>query len=182
MYVEVQEVIGMECRDLLTDGYGRILIEIEPVLEGLKFEDLDWRSWPECTGIGWLIWHITRKEDSAIAYLMHEEQLWITEMWHARYSRLADMCDGGTGHLSEDIAAFQSPDIETITGYHYAVLSRTRKYLSSLTGDDLGRVLNLKYLPPLTTLGSFLIMIMGEELQHVGQADYIRCMHNGIDW
>lgn len=172
----------MECRDLLTDGYVRVLSEIEHVLEGVRFEDLDWQPCTECNSIGWLIWHLTRTQDSAIAYLMHVEQIWITEMWHSRFGRPADPRDSGTGHTAEDLAAFKSPDSQVLLDYHSAVLDRTRKYLSTLTGDDLDRVINLKYLPPLTTLGSFLIMIMADGLQHAGQAGYVRGIRSGLGW
>ncbi len=146
----------MDWRDLLSDGYGRVLTELEHVLEGLKPEDLNWQPRPDCNSIGWLAWHLTRVQDASISFVMRAEQLWIKDNWHSKFDRPADPGDIGTGHTLEMVAAFKSPDAATLIDYHHAVLERSKGYFNTLTSEDLDRVLKMKWLPPLTTLGSFL--------------------------
>ncbi|MGD0353862.1 MAG: DinB family protein [Dehalococcoidia bacterium] len=172
----------MDYQNLLSDGYDRALAELEHVLEGLKPEDLNWQPRPDCNSIGWLAWHLTRSQDAALSIAMRQEQLWIKDGWHSRFNRPADPRDMGTGHTPEDVAAFEAPDVETLIGYHRAVLERSKQYFNTLTAEDLDRVLNMKWLPPLTTLGSFLIMIMADSFQHAGQAGYVRGLHEGLGW
>jgi hypothetical protein len=172
----------MEGHDLLSDAYEQVLVALEQTLEGLKPEDLSWQPRPECNSIGWLAWHLTRGQDSAISFLMREDQLWGREGWHEKFGRPADPRDGGSGHTPEDIASYKSPDIPTIIGYHRAVLARSKKYFATLSSQDLDRVLNLKFLPPLTTLGTFLIMMLSDGMQHAGQMGYVRGMRHGMGW
>ena len=172
----------MDSLELLRDGFEKVLSGVEHVLEGLEAEDLAWQPRPDCNSIGWLAWHLVREQDSAISYLMKAGQIWIAEGWHEKYGRAADPRDIGTGHTVEEAGAFRSPDIPVALDYHRAVLERTKKYLDSLTIQELDRVVNLKYLPPLTTVGTFLITIMADGLEHAGQMGYVRGLHHGIGW
>ena len=93
-----------------------------------------------------------------------------------------DPKDIGFGHTSEDIAAFKSPDADTILGYHHAVLERTRRYISSLSAADLDRELNEPWYQPLPTAGVRLISVLADDLQHVGQIAYARGLLKGKGW
>ena len=66
----------MEWRDLIIDGYGRVLEKVEPALAGMTKADLDKQPRPDCNSTGWIVWRLTRGQDSQIAALMGEEQLW----------------------------------------------------------------------------------------------------------
>lgn len=172
----------MDGHDMLSDAYELVLTNLERMLEGLQPEDLNWQPRPDCNSIGWLAWHIIRGQDAAISFLMREDQLWIKEGWYEKFGRSADPGDGGTGHTTEDVASFKSPDSQVIIDYHRSVMERSKKYFSTLSSQDLDRVLNLKFLPPLTTLGSFLIMMLYDGMHHAGQIGYIRGMRQGIGW
>lgn len=172
----------MESQDMLIEAYEKVFSEVEHVLEGLKPEDLAWQPLPECNSIGWLAWHVPRGQDLAVSFLMKEEQLWISEGWHVKFGRAADPTDSGTGHTLEDIIVFKAPEVKVLVDYHRSVLSRSKKYISTLTGKDLDLVLNLKFLPPLTTVGSFLIMVLADGMHHAGQMGYVRGMRYGIGW
>ena len=80
----------MEWHDLLSDGYGRVLEFLGQILNGLNKDDLDWQPRQDCNSIGWLIWHLTRQQDAQIASLMGDDQLWISDEWHAKFHRPAD--------------------------------------------------------------------------------------------
>ena len=114
----------MEWQHLVSDGYDRIDQVLRRALDGLGPEELDAQSWPNCNSIGWLAWHLTRVQDHHLADLEGSEQLWISGGWHARFDRPADPADIGWGHTPEQVAAFRSPDAETLLDYHLAVGER----------------------------------------------------------
>jgi len=172
----------MEWQDLLIDGYGRVLHELERALDGLTMDDLNEQLNPDCNSMGWLTWHLTRVEDDHIAGLMGEEQLWIKEGWHTKFDRVPELKDIGFGHSSEDVAAFKSPEVETLLGYHRAVLERSRRYISTLSPADLDRELNEPWFQPLPTVGVRLISVMSDCLQHAGQVSYVRGLLKGKGW
>ena len=172
----------MEWQALLIDGYGRILEVLERTLRGMTPEDLNQQSKPDCNSIGWLTWHLTRVQDDHVAGLMGEEQLWTSEGWHTRFNRPPESGDIGFGHSPEQVAAFRSPDIETMLGYHRAVLERTRRYIRSLSASDLDRELDEPWYQPLPTVGVRLVSVLADNLQHVGQAAYVRGLLKGKGW
>ena len=51
--------------------------------------------------------------------------------------------------------------------------ARTVAYLGGLTADDLDRVVDERWDPPVT-LGVRLISVLDDDIQHVGQAGYAR--------
>jgi hypothetical protein len=172
----------MEWQELLFDGYGRVQEALEETLQGVTEKDLNQQPNPDCNSMGWLAWHLTRVQDGHVADLMGEEQLWITGGWHARFNRASDPGDHGWGHSAEDVAAFRSPDVATLLGYHRAVLERTKSYTSKLSASDLDRELNEPWYQPLPTVGVRLISVLSDELQHVGQMAYIRGLLKGKGW
>ena len=172
----------MEWQELIIDGYGRILQVLEEALDRLTQDDLNQQPRPDCNSMGWLTWHLTRVQDDHIASLMGKDQLWTSEGWHARFNRAPEPKDIGFGHSSKDVAAFQSPDVKTLLGYHRAVLERTKGYIATLSLSDLDRELNEPWYKPLPTVGVRLISIMSDSLQHAGQIAYLRGLLKGKGW
>ena len=172
----------MEWNELLADGYGRVLEFMESVLNGLTEDDLNWQPRPDCNSIGWLAWHLTRLQDDHIASLIEEEQLWTKDGWYAKFNRQPDAKDIGFGHSPEQVAAFKSPNADTILGYHSAVLERSKLYFLTLSSADLDRELNEPWYQPLPTVGVRLISILGDSLQHAGQMAYVRGLRQGRGW
>ena len=172
----------MEWQDLLADGYGRIPEFMESALSGLNQEDLNWQPRQDCNNIGWLCWHLTRQQDAQIAALMGEEQLWVNDGWHARFSRDADASDSGFGQTPEQVAAFQSPDAQTLLDYQRAVVERSKRYFQTLSKADLDRELNEPWFQPLPTVGVRLVSILEDSMLHAGQAAYIRGLRQGKGW
>lgn len=174
--------VTMDYRQILTDGYGRVGEVMEETLNGLTESDLDWQPNPDSNSMGWLAWHLTRVQDDHIADLMGEEQLWISEAWHARFNRPPSPADVGWGHSSGDVAAFKSPPAEVLVEYHRAVLARTRQYISMLSEGDLDRELDEPQFQPLPTVGVRLVSVMSDNLQHVGQVAYLRGLRKSKGW
>jgi len=172
----------MEWSDLLIDGYERILGSLERTLKELTEDDLNWQPRPDCNSIGWLIWHLTRLQDDHVAALMKEEQLWTRDGWHARFNRPPDSKDRGFGDSQEQVAAFRSPDVETMLSYHRAVLERSKGYFLTLSNADLARELDETWYKPVPTVGVRLISVLADSLQHAGQAAYVRGLRQGKGW
>ena len=172
----------MEWNDLLSDGYGRVPEVLERVLKGLAQDDLDWQPRPDCNSIGWLAWHLTRQQDAQISALMGKEQLWVKDGWNAKFNRSPDAGDIGFGHIPEQVAAFKSPDIETLLSYQRAVLERSKQYFLTLSKTDLDKELDEPWFQPLPTVGVRLISIMDDAMIHAGQAAYLRGLRQGKGW
>lgn len=172
----------MKWHDILIGSYESVLKTLERVLDGLNQDDLNWQPGPDCNSIGWLAWHLTRAQDSLITSLTGEEQLWLKDKWHAKFGRAPDARDTGSGHTQKDVAGFKSPPVATLLDYHRAALERSRRYILTLSETDLDRkVVDPRFQPP-PTVGSRLIMVLGDGLQHAGQAGYVRGLRQGKGW
>ena len=169
----------MEWQQLIIDIYVRISQVLDRALEGLTQDDLNQQPNPDSNSMGWLAWHLTRVQDRAIADLAGEEQLWIKDEWHSRFIRPADPQDVGVGHNSEDLAAFISPDAQTLLAYHHAVLERSKHYINNLSQTDLDRELDHPRYP---RVGLRLLAIISDNLQHAGQVAYVRGLLKGKGW
>ena len=60
-------------------------------------------------------------------------------------------------------------------GYYDAVHERTTRYVATLTDADLPRVVDTNWDPPVT-LAVRLVSVISDDLQHAGQAAYLRGM------
>lgn len=172
----------MDIRQLLVDAYGRVIEGLEGMLTGLDRKDLDVLPKPDSNSIGWLAWHITRVQDDHVADLVGAEQLYLRDGWHAKFDRPANPDDIGTGHSSEQVAAFRSPDIETFLAYHRAVHERTLAYINQLSDADFDRELNEPQWQPLPTVGVRLVSVLGDNFAHLGQIGYVRGLLQGKGW
>jgi hypothetical protein len=162
----------MTVADVLADGFGRVRELVASVLDGLSVEQLSYRQQPDANSIGWLIWHLTRVQDDHVADAADRPQVWTAQDWHSRFELPFDEAATGYGHQSADVSAV-SVEAELLAGYHEAVVAQSLDYVAGLTEDDLGRVVDDAWDPPVT-LGVRLISVLSDDLQHVGQAAYLR--------
>ncbi|MFP5070027.1 mycothiol transferase [Pseudonocardia nantongensis] len=162
--------------ELLTDHFGRVRELVHDVLDGLGEPDLAQRpgsvSGDPGNPIGWLVWHLTRVQDDHIAEAFDTEQVWTSEGWAERAGLDLEPADTGFGHTSAQVDAIRVP-AGLLAAYHDAVHERTVSLLTDLTDHDLSRIL-----PPThganVSLGERLVSVLGDELQHAGQAAYLR--------
>lgn len=164
----------MDWRELIVDGYDRLPDLMKEVLAGLRNADLDRQPHPDCNSLGWTAWHLTRVQDSQIADLMGEEQLWITDGWYKTFKRPADPDDSGYGHTPEQVRAFKSPSVRAQLNYLRAVVVRTTRYLASLSPSALDRKLDEPWFKPRPTVGVRIVSILTDCHQHAGESSYIR--------
>ena len=159
--------------DLLLDGYDRIAQSVPEVLDGLGTDDAAWRPDEGSNSVGWLVWHLTRVQDSHVAEAWDVEQLWSTGEWAARFGLDPDPQNTGYGHTPDDVARVRPEDAAALVDYFDAVDARTRGYLTDLTPDQLDRIVDRRWNPPVT-LGARLISVADDDIQHAGQAAYLR--------
>lgn len=79
----------------------------------------------------------------------------------------------GYGQSSDDVGKVRIDDPKLLLGYFDAVHARTLGFVAGLTGDDLDRIVDRRWDPPVT-LGARLISVIADDLQHVGQAAYVK--------
>jgi hypothetical protein len=164
----------MKSNDLMADAFERIRDAVHPAVSGLSLDELTFRPDPEGNSIAWLVWHLTRIQDDHVAGLNGSEQVWRASGWAGRFALPLDPADTGYGHGPEDVAAVRA-DAELLLGYFEDVHEKTQRYLSTLTNEDLHRVIDRDWDPPLT-VGIRLVSVIADDLQHVGQAAYVRGM------
>jgi hypothetical protein len=169
----------MEWKDLIIGSYDGAFRAVGRALDGLTQKELDWQPRPDSNSIGWTTWHLARAQDGLISCITGEEQLWIRDGWYAKFNRPADPNDSGYGHSQEEVAAFKSPDVNTLLDYHRAVLERSKQCLANLSVDDLDRKIDDFLSQMFPTVGSRLVVILDEILQHTGQVCYIRGLLQG---
>ena len=78
----------------------------------------------------------------------------------------------GYGHRPADVAAVRAPG-ELLAGYHDAVHQQTTGYVEGLGDADLGRIVDRSWDSPVT-LGVRLVSVIADDLQHAGQAAFVR--------
>ena len=156
--------------DLLTDAFERVHESLEAVLDGLTDEQLRHRPGPDANPIGWLVWHLVRVQDDHVAKVAGQEQVYAD--FARRFDLPYDDAEIGYGHSSDEVAAF-SASAGLLADYAGAVHDRTLTYLETLSADDLDRVVDEHWDPPVT-LGVRLVSVVNDDTQHVGQAAYVR--------
>jgi hypothetical protein len=162
----------MECRDLISDGLGRVREMFESTLDGLTAEQLTYRPDPQANSIAWLAWHLTRVEDDHVSDLAGETQAWLADGWHARFDRPAD---------EDDVGAVRPSSAQVLLDYHLAVYNRSLTYLQGLQCSDMDRELDEPYDPPVT-VGVRLVSVVNDCTQHVGQMAYVRGLLERRHW
>ena len=159
--------------ELLTDAFGRVRDSVHRVLGGLDARELLVRIDPDANTIAWLVWHLTRVQDDHIADVMGAEQIWLSAGWVDRFRLTLPPTDTGYGHSSDDVAAVVVDSPALLLGYFDEVHDRTLHFLSTLSEADLDRVVDESWTPAVT-LGVRLVSVIADDLEHVGQAAFVR--------
>lgn len=162
----------MEIHELLTELFGRIPGHVRAAVDGLDAEALATAPAAGANPVGWLVWHLTRVQDHHVSELLDEEQLWVTGDWAPRFGVAADPRNTGYGHRADEVAAIRPDGPDVLVDYYTAVAERTNGLLARLTPDDLDRVVDERWDPPVT-LGVRLVSIADDDIQHAGQAAYV---------
>ena len=157
---------------LLVDAFERIRDAVHPAVNGLSLDDLAFRPDPESNSIAWLVWHLTRVQDARVAGLTDRDQVWTANGWVDRFSLPLEPLDTGFGHDPATVALVIA-EASLLLDYFEDVHRRTIEVLGSLAESDFARVLDSTWDPP-ETVSSRLVAVVVDDLQHVGQAAYVR--------
>lgn len=163
----------MTTAQLLTDAFGRVRQVVHQVVDGLTPEELAYRVDPEANTIGWLVWHLARVQDDHIADAAGLPQVWAERGWDKRFGLPLPATDIGYGHDPDQVAAVRVESGELLTGYYDAVYRQTVDYVGGLTDDDLPRIVDRSWDPPVT-LAVRLVSVVSDTLQHAGQAAFVK--------
>jgi hypothetical protein len=162
----------MTSAELLADAFDRIRQIVHRVLDGLEPGQLAFRVDPEANSIAWLVWHLTRIQDDHLADAFRAEQVWTSQGWVERFGLPFDPGDTGYGHGPDEVAAVRAAAAELV-GYHDAVHQQTTRQLAPVVDADLDRIVDRSWDPPVS-LGVRLVSVVADDLQHAGQATFVR--------
>jgi hypothetical protein len=163
----------MESRDLLLTAFDNIEESVRRALDGIDPALLTERIDPEANTVGWLVWHLTRGQDHQVAEVAGTEQAYIADGWADRFALPFSARATGYGMSSEDVGKTRITDPQLLLDYHGAVRRRTSDFVSGLSAKDLDRIVDESWDPPVT-LGVRLVSVIGDDLQHAGQAALLR--------
>jgi hypothetical protein len=172
----------MRWQQLIINIYKRMTEEMEHVLDGLTIEDLHKRPSPGANTIGWLCWHATRSMDRTVGDVILGKQLWISEGWHKKFNLPPDPQNTGYGHTDAQVDSLRIPDVKTLLDYHRAVMKVMLSYLENLSEDELDKEFPASIEPGMKRAVYLRILANVHDIQHIGQAGYVRGLIKGHRW
>jgi uncharacterized damage-inducible protein DinB len=168
----------MNTAEILNEAFGRIRELGQQVVDGLSGDELAYRVDGSANSIAWLVWHLTRIQDDHVSKVAGSEQIWTADGWVDRFRLPFDASATGYRQSAAEVGAVRVESGEQLTGYLDAVHRRTVAFVSGLSEVDLDRVVDTRWNPPVT-LGVRLVSVIGDDLQHLGQAAFVRGLLRG---
>ena len=156
--------------DLLVDHFSRVRSLVEGLTHGLTLELATWRADDEANSIAWLLWHLTRIQDDHVAGIAGVDQVW--PRWRDRFELPFSPWATGYGQSPAEAGEVRATG-ELLAGYHADVHALTLDYLRRVDEPELERVVDESWKPPVTT-SIRLVSVLGDTLQHLGQAAYVK--------
>ena len=158
-------------QELLRDAFTRLIEHVDELTDGLTDDQAGYRPSPSANSIAWLIWHSARVQDIQLTPIAGVEQVWTHEGWVDRFGLDLPRNDSGYGHGPGEVAKVRAP-VELLAGYYHAVHKVTLEFVARVTADDLTRVIDKNWDPPVTA-SARLVSIIDDCAQHLGQAAYL---------
>lgn len=159
-------------RELLRDLFTRQVEHVDELTENLTDDVAYYRPTPEANTITWLIWHTARMQDAQVCDIAGMEQVWFRDGWVDRFGLDLPRDAHGYGHTPDEVAKVRAP-AALLAGYYHAVHKLSLEYVASVSEDELARVIDKRWTPPVTA-SARLVSIIDDAAQHLGQAAYIR--------
>ena len=78
----------------------------------------------------------------------------------------------GYGHTADDVGKVRAA-ADLLAGYYHAVHEMTLDFVTSVTTDELARIVDQRWTPAVTA-SARLVSIVDDCAQHLGQAAYVR--------
>ena len=159
-------------RELLRDSFTRLIEHADGLTDGLSDEVSFFRPTPDANSIAWLVWHSARIQDAQVADISGTAQMWFSGGWVDRFALDLPRDAHGYGHTPEEVGRVRAP-AGLLAGYYHAVHKMTLEYIAGITTEELARVVDENWSPPVTA-SVRLVSIIDDCAQHLGQAAYIR--------
>ena len=156
--------------DLLLDTLGRVRENANQVLDDTPEELLGTPPAEGANTVAWLVWHLSRGIDEQVAGALGAHAVWEAGGWRARFDLPLPAGAHGYGMTFDQVLLVQAT-ARDLRGYLDASCEAAAEALRPLTDDDLDRVVDENYDPPVT-LAVRLVSILDDATQHVGQAAY----------
>lgn len=156
---------------ILIDALKRVKEVVHQTTEGLTDAQLAFRPNNKANNIGWLIWHLTRVQDNHISDITKNKQVW-QNGWSQKFDLALNEGDTGYGHIGDQVAKVKT-NAKLLLGYYDAVHLETVKFIRSLKESDYSKVVDKRWDPPVT-MAVRLVSILSDDLQHAGQAAYVK--------
>jgi hypothetical protein len=155
---------------LLVDSFTRVRELVVDLTDGLTEETATYRADPEANTIAWLVWHLSRVQDDHVAGLAGTEQRW--PQWRAEFDLPFSEEETGWDQTPDQVAAVRAGG-ELLGRYHADVHQLSLDYVDRFTDEESARVVDTNWDPPVTAAVR-LVSVLGDALQHLGQAAYVR--------
>jgi len=159
--------------ELLADAFERVRQGVNQVVVGLDAAELALRLDPVANSVAWLIWHTSRVQDHHISEVASVPQAYIADGFADAFGLPAEPSDIGYGHTSDQVAMVRPDGAAILLEYHDAVTRRTLAYVATMDDQELNRIVDDSY-DPSVSLGVRLVSVLNDNMQHVGQAKYVR--------
>ena len=151
-------------------------------VDGLSNDEMRWMPTPECSSIGFLVWHYARTLDRWV----HSRLLGIPQLWEQGWAdrlgqKIADPNETGFGYTTEQLTDFRYPDTATLLDYAGAALEAAKDYLSSRSEADFDARSVDNPRGGTMALANMCQQLLWEFNQHGGQIAYLRGMQRGLE-
>ncbi|UUZ44520.1 DinB family protein [Janibacter limosus] len=158
--------------ELLIDSFERVREGALAAIDGLSEEQLAHRVAPDANSIARLVWHAYRVQDEHLADAAGLQQVWAARGFIEHFDLDIDEDDTGYGHTSAQVGKVRAP-AELLARYVEAVHKQTLARVGGLSAEDLDRVVDTSWDPPVT-LGVRIVSVINDDTQHIGRAAYVR--------
>lgn len=159
-------------RELLRDSFTRLIEHADEITDGLTDKVSSYRPTPEANSIAWLLWHSARVQDAQLCDIAGTEQVWLRDGWVDRFALDLPRDAHGYGHTPEEVGKVRA-SAELLAGYYHAVHHVTLEFVAGVTAEELERVVDENWNPPVTA-SARLVSIIDDCAQHLGQAAYVK--------
>ncbi|QNI05495.1 mycothiol transferase [Mycobacterium kubicae] len=159
-------------RELLRDAFTRLIEHVDDIADGLTDDVATYRPADDANSIAWLLWHSARVQDAQLADVAGVEQVYSRDGWVDRLGLDLPPDDTGYGHGPQEVAKVRAP-ADLLAGYYHAVHQLTLEYVAGITAEELARIVDTNWDPPVTA-SARLVSIIDDCAQHLGQAAYLR--------
>jgi hypothetical protein len=159
-------------QELLRDLFTRLIEHVDDLTDGLTDELSAYQPAPGANSIAWLVWHSARVQDAQVADIAGIEQVWTSDGWVDRFGLDLPRDDTGYGHSGEDVGKVRAA-ADLLAGYYRAVHAMTLGFATSVTSDELERIVDRRWTPAVTA-SARLVSVVDDCAQHLGQAAYVR--------